>query len=157
MKHCVVRSSLPASSLIKRRRRRDLHENISAVRAKTSLGSAEDDDAESTERVLIGTKAHANEEKFQRARLIRTVLIGTFCATALSEKNAIAYGTGGWKDCEPVCDSLKGGFEKQKRLQEEMMRSSKADYDAGAVENSPVKEAERVGLSERERKKKNLR
>ena len=34
---------------------------------------------------------------------------------------ARAYGTGGWKDCEPVCDALKDGRAKQLALQAEMM------------------------------------
>jgi len=33
---------------------------------------------------------------------------------------ARAYGTGGWKDCEPVCDALMDGRAKQLALQREM-------------------------------------
>jgi len=75
-----------------------------------------------------------------------------------SKESAFAYGTGGWKDCEPICDSLKGGFAAQQKLQEEMMRQSMGgggdDTGAEAKEESKGKKA---AVSEREKRKKNLR
>ena len=51
---------------------------------------------------------------------------------ATSPREARAYGTGGWRDCEPVCDSLKNGREDQLRLQREMMASMGGDASASA-------------------------
>lgn len=49
---------------------------------------------------------------------------------ATSPREARAYGTGGWRDCEPVCDSLKNGYEEQLRLQREMMASMGGEASA---------------------------
>ena len=38
---------------------------------------------------------------------------------------ARAYGTGGWKDCAPICDELKNGKADQERLMAEMMEMSR--------------------------------
>lgn len=73
-----------------------------------------------------------------------------------SKERAFAYGTGGWKDCEPICDSLKGGFAAQQKLQEEMMRQSMG----GGGDDTVVKEeskGKKAAVSEREKRKKNLR
>ena len=73
-----------------------------------------------------------------------------------SKKRAFAYGTGGWKDCEPICDSLKGGFAAQQKLQEEMMRQSMGGDDTGAEAKEESK-GKKAAVSEREKRKKNLR
>ena len=73
-----------------------------------------------------------------------------------SKESAFAYGTGGWKDCEPICDSLKGGFAAQQKLQEEMMRQSMGGDDTGAEAKEESK-GKRAAVSEREKRKKNLR
>ena len=73
-----------------------------------------------------------------------------------SKESAFAYGTGGWKDCEPICDSLKGGFAAQQKLQEEMMRQSMGGDDTGAEAKEESK-GKKAAVSEREKRKKNLR
>jgi hypothetical protein len=73
-----------------------------------------------------------------------------------SKERAFAYGTGGWKDCEPICDSLKGGFAAQQKLQEEMMRQSMGGDDTGAEAKEESK-GKKAAVSEREKRKKNLR
>ena len=54
-----------------------------------------------------------------------TAAVAAFAALTLmgfgAAGEARAYGTGGWKDCEPVCDALKDGRAKQLALQAEMM------------------------------------
>ena len=86
------------------------------------------------------------------------VLFLSLGGASSSKESAFAYGTGGWKDCEPICDSLKGGFAAQQKLQEEMMRQSMGgggdDTGAEAKEESKGKKA---AVSEREKRKKNLR
>jgi len=44
---------------------------------------------------------------------------------------ANAYGTGGWKDCQPVCDALKNGRADQERMMREMMAMSSESADEG--------------------------
>ena len=62
---------------------------------------------------------------------------------------ALAYGTGGWKDCEPVCDALKNGRAAQLAMQAEMMRSTGAD--ARDDEDDGARARERARRAERER------
>ena len=98
--------------------------------------------------------------KTQRRRDVFAVgvLFLSLGGASSSKERAFAYGTGGWKDCEPICDSLKGGFAAQQKLQEEMMRQSMGgggdDTGAEAKEESKGKKA---AVSEREKRKKNLR
>ena len=96
--------------------------------------------------------------KTQRRRDVFAVGVLFLSLGASSKESAFAYGTGGWKDCEPICDSLKGGFAAQQKLQEEMMRQSMGgggdDTGAEAKEESKGKKA---AVSEREKRKKNLR
>ncbi|CAL6445459.1 unnamed protein product [Bathycoccus prasinos] len=96
--------------------------------------------------------------KNQRRRDVFAVGVLFLSLGASSKERAFAYGTGGWKDCEPICDSLKGGFAAQQKLQEEMMRQSMGgggdDTGAEAKEESKGKKA---AVSEREKRKKNLR
>jgi hypothetical protein len=65
-----------------------------------------------------------------------------------SKESAFAYGTGGWKDCEPICDSLKGGFAAQQKLQEEMMRQSMGGDDTGAEAKEESKGKKAAGIGE---------
>ena len=77
-----------------------------------------------------------------------------------SNQSAHAYGTGGWKDCEPVCDSLKGGFAAQQKLQEEMMRQATMGGGGNGGESGDdvtSSGVQKKGVSEREKRKKNLR
>jgi len=104
------------------------------------------------------TKADVMLGKNQRRRDVFGVGVLFLSLLSSSKERAHAYGTGGWKDCEPICDSLKGGFAAQQKLQEEMMRQSMSgggdDTGAEAKEESKGKKA---GGSEREKRKKNLR
>lgn len=80
-------------------------------------------------------------------------------SSSSSFQSAHAYGTGGWKDCEPVCDSLKGGFAAQQKLQEEMMRQATMGGGSGGEIGDDVTSSgeQKKGVSEREKRKKNLR
>ena len=84
------------------------------------------------------------------------VLFLSLGGASSSKESAFAYGTGGWKDCEPICDSLKGGFAAQQKLQEEMMRQSMGGDDTGAEAKEESK-GKKAAVSEREKRKKNLR
>ena len=84
------------------------------------------------------------------------VLFLSLGGASSSKERAFAYGTGGWKDCEPICDSLKGGFAAQQKLQEEMMRQSMGGDDTGAEAKEESK-GKKAAVSEREKRKKNLR
>lgn len=102
----------------------------------------------------------------QRLKNRRDVFISGTAFSALfllssssSFQSAHAYGTGGWKDCEPVCDSLKGGFAAQQKLQEEMMRQATMGGGSGGESGDDVTSSgeQKKGVSEREKRKKNLR
>lgn len=92
----------------------------------------------------------------QRRRDVFAVGVLFLSLGASSKESAFAYGTGGWKDCEPICDSLKGGFAAQQKLQEEMMRQSMGGDDTGAEAKEESK-GKKAAVSEREKRKKNLR
>jgi len=78
------------------------------------------------------------------------MMTATMLATAATTRDdALAYGTGGWKDCEPICDSLKNGRAEQLAMQEEMMRSM--GRDASASEGKGESKRERERRAERER------
>ena len=94
--------------------------------------------------------------KTQRRRDVFAVGVLFLSLGASSKESAFAYGTGGWKDCEPICDSLKGGFAAQQKLQEEMMRQSMGGDDTGAEAKEESK-GKKAAVSEREKRKKNLR
>ena len=57
---------------------------------------------------------------------------------------ARAYGTGGWKDCEPVCDALVDGRRRQLALQREMMGGGEAEEEASARERARLAERARA-------------
>ena len=68
--------------------------------------------------------------------------------------DANAYGTGGWKDCEPVCDALKDGRARQLALQAEMMGAGASGSSGVAVEGGKeggATKRERERLEERAR------
>ena len=94
--------------------------------------------------------------KNQRRRDLFAVGVLFLSLSSSSKERAFAYGTGGWKDCEPICDSLKGGFAAQQKLQEEMMRQSMGGDDTGAEAKEESK-GKKAAVSEREKRKKNLR
>ena len=69
---------------------------------------------------------------------------------------------GGWGDCAPVCDALKGGFSAQQKMQEEMLRQSLATINSSesggdGSEKEGAKKSDKVDFapSEREKRKKN--
>ena len=68
--------------------------------------------------------------------------------------DANAYGTGGWKDCEPVCDALKDGRARQLALQAEMMGAGTSGSSGLAPEDGKeggATKRERERLEERAR------
>ena len=73
-----------------------------------------------------------------------------------------AKAAGGWGDCAPVCDALKGGFSAQQKMQEEMLRQSLATINSSesggdGSEKEGAKKSDKVDFapSEREKRKKN--
>ena len=80
------------------------------------------------------------------------MMTATMLATAATTRDdALAYGTGGWKDCEPICDSLKNGRAEQLAMQEEMMRSMGRGASASEGEGEGESKRERERRAERER------
>jgi len=67
--------------------------------------------------------------------------LSTACAAAAlgAPRAARAYGTGGWKDCAPICDELKNGKADQDRLMAEI-DGDVADGDGAAEERLGVGE-----------------
>ena len=146
----VVVSS-PSSSSKKKRRER-------LCRAKAT--SSKPNNASTTKTPVPETKktdVKMMSGKTQRRRDVFAVgVLFLSLGASSSKESAFAYGTGGWKDCEPICDSLKGGFAAQQKLQEEMMRQSMGGDDTGAEAKEESK-GKKAAVSEREKRKKNLR
>lgn len=147
----VVVSSPSSSS--KRRRRERL------CRAKAT--SSKPNNASTTKTPVPATKKTKDvttlgENQRRRDVFAVGVLFLSLGGASSSKESAFAYGTGGWKDCEPICDSLKGGFAAQQKLQEEMMRQSMGGDDTGAEAKEESK-GKKAAVSEREKRKKNLR
>jgi len=146
----VVVSS-PSSSSKKKRRER-------LCRAKAT--SSKPNNASTTKTPVPETKKTdvlVMSGKTQRRRDVFAVgVLFLSLGASSSKESAFAYGTGGWKDCEPICDSLKGGFAAQQKLQEEMMRQSMGGDDTGAEAKEESK-GKKAAVSEREKRKKNLR
>ena len=147
----VVVSS-PSSSSKKKRRER-------LCRAKAT--SSKPNTASTTKTPVPATKKTdvkmMMSGKTQRRRDVFAVgVLFLSLGASSSKESAFAYGTGGWKDCEPICDSLKGGFAAQQKLQEEMMRQSMGGDDTGAEAKEESK-GKKAAVSEREKRKKNLR
>jgi hypothetical protein len=76
------------------------------------------------------------------------VAFAALTLTGFGAGEARAYGTGGWKDCEPVCDALKDGRAKQLALQAEMLGGGGSS--AGSSSEGLTKR-ERERLEERAR------
>lgn len=147
----VVVSS-PSSSSKKKRRER-------LCRAKAT--SSKPNNASTTKTPVPATKKTKDvttlgENQRRRDVFAVGVLFLSLGGASSSKERAFAYGTGGWKDCEPICDSLKGGFAAQQKLQEEMMRQSMGGDDTGAEAKEESK-GKKAAVSEREKRKKNLR
>ena len=149
----VVVSS-PSSSSKKRRRERLCY--AKATSSKPNNASTTKTPVPATKKTKDVTTLGENQRR--RDVFAVGVLFLSLGGASSSKERAFAYGTGGWKDCEPICDSLKGGFAAQQKLQEEMMRQSMGgggdDTGAEAKEESKGKKA---AVSEREKRKKNLR
>ena len=147
----VVVSS-PSSSSSKKKRRERL------CRAKATSSKP---NASTTKTPVPATKKTKDvttlgENQRRRDVFAVGVLFLSLGGASSSKERAFAYGTGGWKDCEPICDSLKGGFAAQQKLQEEMMRQSMGGDDTGAEAKEESK-GKKAAVSEREKRKKNLR
>ena len=149
----VVVSS-PSSSSSKKKRR----ERLCYAKATSSKPN----NASTTKTPVPATKKTKDvlttlgENQRRRDVFAVGVLFLSLGGASSSKESAFAYGTGGWKDCEPICDSLKGGFAAQQKLQEEMMRQSMGGDDTGA-ETKEESKGKKAAVSEREKRKKNLR
>jgi hypothetical protein len=103
-----------------------------------------------TTRAVARDDDDAREERSTRRAIV--MMTATMLATAATTRDdALAYGTGGWKDCEPICDSLKNGRAEQLAMQEEMMRSMGRDASASEGEGESKRERERRAERERAR------
>lgn len=76
------------------------------------------------------------------------VAFAALTLTGFGAGEARAYGTGGWKDCEPVCDALKDGRAKQLALQAEMLGGGGS---SAASSSEGLTKRERERLEERAR------
>tara|TARA_Y100000739_G_scaffold165119_1_gene143199 strand:- start:6 stop:473 length:468 start_codon:yes stop_codon:yes gene_type:complete len=147
----VVVSS-PSSSSKKRRRERLCY--AKATSSKPNNASTTKTPVPATKKTKDVTTLGENQRR--RDVFAVGVLFLSLGGASSSKESAFAYGTGGWKDCEPICDSLKGGFAAQQKLQEEMMRQSMGGDDTGAEAKEESK-GKKAAVSEREKRKKNLR
>ena len=147
----VVVSS-PSSSSKKRRRERLCY--AKATSSKPNNASTTKTPVPATKKTKGVTTLGENQRR--RDVFAVGVLFLSLGGASSSKESAFAYGTGGWKDCEPICDSLKGGFAAQQKLQEEMMRQSMGGDDTGAEAKEESK-GKKAAVSEREKRKKTLR
>ena len=143
--------SSPSSS--SKRRRRELVCRAKATSSKPNASTFSKTPVPETKKTDVMMMMSG---KTQRRRDVFAVGVLFLSLGASSKESAFAYGTGGWKDCEPICDSLKGGFAAQQKLQEEMMRQSMGGDDTGAEAKEESK-GKKAAVSEREKRKKNLR
>ena len=141
--------SSPSSSSKKRRRERLCYAKATSSKPNASTTKTPVPETKKTDVMMMSGKT-------QRRRDVFAVGVLFLSLGASSKESAFAYGTGGWKDCEPICDSLKGGFAAQQKLQEEMMRQSMGGDDTGAEAKEESK-GKKAAVSEREKRKKNLR
>jgi hypothetical protein len=144
--------SSPSSSSKKRRRERLCY--AKATSSKPNNASTTKTPVPATKKTKDVTTLGENQRR--RDVFAVGVLFLSLGGASSSKESAFAYGTGGWKDCEPICDSLKGGFAAQQKLQEEMMRQSMGGDDTGAEAKEESK-GKKAAVSEREKRKKNLR
>ena len=101
--------SSPSSS--SKRRRRELVCRAKATSSKPNASTTKTPVPETKK-----TDVMMMSGKTQRRRDVFAVGVLFLSLGASSKESAFAYGTGGWKDCEPICDSLKGGFAAQQKL-----------------------------------------
>ena len=144
--------SSPSSSSKKKRRERLCY--AKATSSKPNNASTTKTPVPATKKTKDVTTLGENQRR--RDVFAVGVLFLSLGGASSSKESAFAYGTGGWKDCEPICDSLKGGFAAQQKLQEEMMRQSMGGDDTGAEAKEESK-GKKAAVSEREKRKKNLR
>ncbi len=97
--------------------------------------------------------ASASTDDATRRRALAMMMTSSLIAVT-SEREARAYGTGGWRDCQPVCDSLKNGREDQLRLQREMMASMGEDARESADAADAKRDAVEANGGRIPRKKK---
>jgi len=97
--------------------------------------------------------ASASTDDATRRRALAMMMTSSLIAVT-SAREARAYGTGGWRDCQPVCDSLKNGREDQLRLQREMMASMGEDARESADANDAKRDAVEANGGRIPRKKK---
>ena len=142
--------SSPASSS-KRRRERLCRAKATSSKPNASTTKTPVPETKKTDVMMMSGKTQRRRDVFAVG-----VLFLSLGGASSSKERAFAYGTGGWKDCEPICDSLKGGFAAQQKLQEEMMRQSMGGDDTGAEAKEESK-GKKAAVSEREKRKKNLR
>ena len=96
--------------------------------------------------------ASASTDDATRRRALAMMTSSLVAVT--SAREARAYGTGGWRDCQPVCDSLKNGREDQLRLQREMMASMGEDARESADAADAKRDAVEANGGRIPRKKK---
>ena len=97
--------------------------------------------------------ASASTDDATRRRALAMMMTSSLIAVT-SAREARAYGTGGWRDCQPVCDSLKNGREDQLRLQREMMASMGEDARESADAADAKRDAVEANGGRIPRKKK---
>ena len=97
--------------------------------------------------------ASASIDDATRRRALAMMMTSSLIAVT-SAREARAYGTGGWRDCQPVCDSLKNGREDQLRLQREMMASMGEDARESADAADAKRDAVEANGGRIPRKKK---
>jgi len=111
------------------------------TRATTTLKTSAPRTHRPRARVAVLARASDDATSTESTRRRALVVLTSALVAATSPREARAYGTGGWRDCEPVCDSLKNGREEQLRLQREMMASMGGDASASASDADAKKDA----------------
>jgi len=111
------------------------------TRATTTLKTSAPRTHRPRARVAVLARASDDATSTESTRRRALVVLTSALVAATSPREARAYGTGGWRDCEPVCDSLKNGREEQLRLQREMMASMGGDASASASAADAKKDA----------------
>jgi len=111
------------------------------TRATTTLKTSAPRTHRSRARVAVLARASDDATSTESTRRRALVVLTSALVAATSPREARAYGTGGWRDCEPVCDSLKNGREEQLGLPREMMASLGGDASASASAADAKKDA----------------
>jgi len=111
------------------------------TRATTTLKTSAPRTHRPRARVAVLARASDDATSTESTRRRALVVLTSALVAATSPREARAYGTGGWRDCEPVCDSLKNGREEQLRLQREMMASMGGDASASSSSSASAADA----------------